>query len=31
MVAIVIGACIPLVAFVIERRVAAEVEPQLDR
>jgi integral membrane protein len=31
MAAIVVGACIPLVAFVIERRVAAEVEPQLAR
>ena len=29
MVAIVLGACIPLVAFWIERRVAAEVEPAL--
>jgi integral membrane protein len=29
MVAIVLGACIPLVAFWIERRVAAEVEPTL--
>lgn len=29
MVAIVLGACIPFVAFVIERRVAAEVEPTL--
>jgi len=27
MAAIVLGACIPLVAFWIERRVAAEVEP----
>jgi integral membrane protein len=29
MVGIVLGACIPLVAFWIERRVAAEVEPAL--
>ena len=29
MALIVIGACVPLVAFVIERRVAAEVEPRL--
>ena len=29
MAAIVLGACIPLVAFWIERRVAAEVEPTL--
>jgi integral membrane protein len=29
MAAIVVGACVPLVAFWIERRVAAEVEPRL--
>ena len=29
MVAIVVGACVPLVAFWIERRVAEEVEPRL--
>lgn len=29
MVLIVVGACVPLVAFVIERKVAAEVGPRL--
>ena len=30
MIGIVIAACIPLVAFVIERRTAAEVEPLIN-